>query len=58
VYRKVYLEGELVKDESDYWRYKPDDAVSCSASRAEERDDAAGGGDDRPGDTEKKDEDD
>ncbi|WP_232314286.1 VanW family protein [Isoptericola dokdonensis] len=58
VYRKVYLEGELVKDESDYWRYKPDDAVSCSASRAEERDDAAGDGDDRPDDTEKKDEDD
>ncbi|PFG42485.1 putative peptidoglycan binding protein [Isoptericola jiangsuensis] len=54
VYRKVYLEGELVKDESDYWRYKPDDAVSCSASRAEDRQDK----DDRPGDTEKKDGDD
>ncbi|WP_418277619.1 VanW family protein [Isoptericola jiangsuensis] len=33
VYRKVYLEDELVKDESDFWRYKPDNAVSCSSAR-------------------------
>jgi len=28
-YRKVYLEGELVKDESYRWTYKPDNAVVC-----------------------------
>lgn len=39
VYRKVYLDGELVKDESDFWRYKPDDAVSCSAPKDDEEDD-------------------
>ncbi|WP_277208988.1 VanW family protein [Isoptericola croceus] len=41
VYRKVYLDGDLVKDESNFWRYKPDDAVSCSkaqgSGRASER---------------------
>ncbi|MFJ1511323.1 VanW family protein [Cellulosimicrobium funkei] len=28
-YRKVYREGELVKDESYRWTYKPDNAVVC-----------------------------
>lgn len=28
-YRKVYHEGELVKDESYRWTYKPDNAVVC-----------------------------
>ncbi|GAA4731783.1 VanW family protein [Isoptericola chiayiensis] len=36
VYRKVYLDGDLVKDESDFWRYKPDDAVTCSGGGEEE----------------------
>ncbi|GAA1972698.1 VanW family protein [Isoptericola halotolerans] len=39
VYRKVYLDGELVKDESNFWRYKPDDAVSCSRPATDEEDD-------------------
>lgn len=39
VYRKVYLDGELVKDESDFWRYKPDDAVSCSTPKNDDKDD-------------------
>ncbi len=29
-YRKVYLDGELVKDEADRWTYKPDNQVVCA----------------------------
>ncbi|OLT53372.1 VanW family protein [Cellulosimicrobium sp. CUA-896] len=29
-YRKVYLDGELVKDEADRWTYKPDNEVVCA----------------------------
>ncbi|WP_402375955.1 VanW family protein [Isoptericola rhizosphaerae] len=39
VYRKVYLDGDLVKDESNFWRYKPDDAVSCSKPKNDDKDD-------------------
>jgi vancomycin resistance protein YoaR len=28
-YRKVLLNGKVVKDEKDTWRYKPDNAVTC-----------------------------
>ncbi|MHA7133954.1 VanW family protein [Oerskovia turbata] len=28
-YRKVLLDGKVVKDEKDTWRYKPDNAVTC-----------------------------
>ncbi|MBD8078127.1 VanW family protein [Cellulosimicrobium arenosum] len=28
-YRKVYLDGDLVKDEADHWTYKPDNEVVC-----------------------------
>ncbi|MDO8151643.1 VanW family protein [Isoptericola sp. b408] len=39
VYRKVYHDGDLVKDESDFWRYKPDDAVSCEPEKDSEKKD-------------------
>ncbi|WP_278236785.1 VanW family protein [Isoptericola sp. AK164] len=39
VYRKVYLDGDLVKDESDFWRYKPDDAVTCTPPEQENDED-------------------
>lgn len=29
-YRKVLLEGKVVKDEKDTWRYKPDNQVVCA----------------------------
>ncbi|MCB7136524.1 VanW family protein [Cellulosimicrobium marinum] len=29
-YRKVYRDGELVKDEADHWTYKPDNEVVCA----------------------------
>jgi vancomycin resistance protein YoaR len=29
-YRKVLLNGQVVKDEKDTWRYKPDNAVVCA----------------------------
>ena len=28
-YRKVYLDGDLVKDEADHWTYRPDNQVVC-----------------------------
>lgn len=30
-YRKVYLDGDLVKDESYQWTYKPDNGIVCGA---------------------------
>jgi vancomycin resistance protein YoaR len=30
-YRKVYLDGDLVKDESYSWTYKPDNGIVCDA---------------------------
>jgi vancomycin resistance protein YoaR len=32
-YRKVYLDGELVKDESYPWTYKPDNEVVCDSAQ-------------------------
>lgn len=30
-YRKVYLDGKLVKDEAYPWTYKPDNEIVCDA---------------------------
>jgi len=52
-YRKVFHDGEQVKDESKTWTYKPDNGVVCDQPKAdrdderEAKDDATAGGDDK-----------
>jgi vancomycin resistance protein YoaR len=61
VYRKVYLDGEIVKDESDFWRYKPDNAVTCTPPRSDDDEadrkdrDAEPAGDEKPARDEEED---
>jgi vancomycin resistance protein YoaR len=38
-YRKVYLDGKLVKDEAYPWTYKPDNEVVCDSPKAGGEDD-------------------
>ena len=37
-FRKVYLDGQLVKDESDTWTYKPDNPIECKGKDKDEDD--------------------